>query len=311
MKKVVITLSICFLNLLIAKAQQEPMYSQYMFNMGVINPAYVGSHGTFEATALFRKQWIGIQGAPSTSTVGIDIPDNKNGLGIGVQLVNDAIGIEKTNSLAASFSYRTHLANETDELSFGLLASIANFQANYSLVDLIQTSDPKFSGQVVNAWFPNVGAGIYYHSDNFYAGFSAPSLLTNTVDGNTISLGASAASNVLIAHYFITSGFVLDLNNNLKLKPSVLMKSVPGSPVEFDFNTNLWINDLVCVGLSYRTRSAFVGMLEFQFSPEFRLGYSYDKDVTNLAKYTIGSHEILLKYSFNKGNDKVYHPRYF
>ena len=295
-----------------ATAQEEPMYSQYMFNMLAINPAYAGTHGTAEATALFRKQWLGIPGSPSTATFGADLPDNLNGLGFGFQMINDQIGIEKTNGIAASFSYRTHITKEKDELSFGLLASISNFQANFNLVNLIDNPDPNFTGQVINAWLPNVGAGIFYHTDKFYIGLSAPSLLTNKINGNTISTGASASSDVLISHYFLTSGVVLTLNDDLKLKPSFLLKAVPGSPIQIDLNANLWIKDIVCAGFSYRFGAAVIGMLELQLSPKFRFGYSYDKEFSNLSKFSIGTHEVLLKYELRSEEaKKYYYPRYF
>ncbi len=300
----------CMLELFV-NAQQEPMYSQYMFNMLAINPAYAGCHEITEATALFRKQWLGIPGAPSTTTLGVNIPDNLHGLGYGLQFSNDIIGVTKTNTMAASFSYRTHVFSENDDLSFGLSASLANFQANYNMVDLIQSADPSFTGQIVKAWFPNVGAGIFYHTEDFYLGFSAPSLLTNKVNGIAISTGASVSSDVLIAHYFLTGGVVLTLNDALKLKPSILIKAVPGTPIETDLNANLWIDNRVCVGASYRTKAAFVGMVEVQLSPQLRLGYSYDREITDLAKYTNGTHELMLKFEWNDPNNKVYYPKVY
>jgi type IX secretion system PorP/SprF family membrane protein len=303
---------------LLVHAQQEPMYSQYMFNMLAINPSYAGSHEKAEATSLFRKQWLEIPGAPTTTTVGLDIPDNLNGLGYGLQLSNDRIGITQTNTLAASFSYRTHIFSEDDYLSFGFSASLANFQANYNSVDLIQNPDPSFTGQVVNAWFPNIGTGLFYHTENFYIGISSPSLLTNKVNGITISTGASLSSDVLIAHYFFTTGMVFTLNETFKLKPSILLKAVPGSPIQTDLNANLWINDIVCFGASYRTKSAFVGMVEIQLSNQLRLGYSYDREISNLAKFTNNTHELMLKFEFGGNNSKknaylskVKCPKYF
>ncbi len=292
-------------------AQQAPMYSQYMFNMGIINPAYNGNHENTEITSVFRRQWVGINGSPKTSTISLGIPDNKRGLGFGLQLLHDEIGVETTNSLASSLSWKTHITSVDDEFSLGLLASIANFKANYNLVDLIQANDPQFFGQTINSWLPNVGAGVYYHTKKYFIGISAPAILNNNISGKKITLGLSAASNIVIAHYFLSSGILFDLNNSLKLKPSILIKAVPGAPLNIDYNLNLWINDIICVGTSYRPKSAVVGILEFQFSPFFRFGYSYDVDINNLLKYTNGTHEVLLRYEIIKPTQKIFHPRYF
>lgn len=295
-------------------AQQEPVYSQYMSNMLAINPAYAGSHGVPEFTALYRRQWLGIPGAPATSTLGINLPTRNSGWAFGIQFVNDAIGIQKTNAISTSFCYRTHLFNEEDAFSVGLLGSMTNFRANYNMVDLVQPNDPSFTGQVINAYFPNLGGGIFYHSTNFYFGLSAPSLLTNTIDGTAITVGArSAASNALISHFFLTAGVVLPLNEDLVVKPSFLLKAVPGVPVSTDINTNVWIKNVLGIGASYRIGSSFVGIAEIQVTPKFRIGYSYDRDISSLGKFTLGAHELILKFELpNHTDDGGYRsPRYF
>ena len=302
-------LIISFVLAVSVKAQQEPMYSQYMFNMLAINPAYAGSHEVVGATALFRKQWLGVPGAPQTTTLGVDLPDNKNGLGFGLQLINDQIGIQNTNTIMASFAYRSHVFNEEDELAVGLQAGMANYRADYNKVDLIQTYDPAFSGIVVNSWLPNIGAGLFYHTEKFYLGLSSPALLTNHINTDQNSLTRSSASGMITSHYFIASGYVFTLSDALKFKPSLLIKGVPGAPVEYDFNANLYINDILSIGASYRTGASFVGMLDIQLTPQFKLGYAYDRDVTDLALYTVGSHEVMLRYELNS-DKKIAHPRY-
>jgi type IX secretion system PorP/SprF family membrane protein len=290
-------------------AQQEPLYSQYMFNMLAINPAYAGSHEVFAGTALFRKQWVGVPGAPQTTTLGLDIPNNTNSLGFGVQLINDQIGIQNTNSFMGSVAYHSHLFSKDDQLSVGLQAGLSNYHADYNQVDLIQSFDIAFSGIIVNQWLPNFGVGVLYSSEKFYLGFSAPSLLYNRLNSDPRSNTSSAASGLSIPHYFIASGYLFTLSDDLKFKPSVLIKAVLGAPVNIDCNANLYINDLVSIGASYRTGSSFVGMATVKITPEITFGYAYDRDITNIRLYTTGSHEIMLHYELS-GDKKIANPRF-
>jgi len=289
-------------------AQQDPMSSQYMYNMLAINPAYAGNHGVFGATALFRQQWVGVPGAPRTFSLGFDIPDNKNGFGYGLQMIGDQIGIQKTNAIAASFSYRTHLFSENDELSLGLQGSMSNYAANYNSVDLIQPYDPSFVGLVVNTWTPNVGAGIFYHTKDFYFGVSAPTILSTTLKVEPVSLTRTAASFFSIPHFYATTGLVLHINSVLDIKPSAMIRAVNGAPVEYDVNTQLYFYDMFSIGASYRSNAAFVGMASIQLSPNWRIGYAFDKDITRFKAFNTGTHEVMLGFSLNK-SIKVANPR--
>ncbi len=302
----ILLLTVLFANSV--NAQQDPMYSQYMFNMLAINPAYAGNHEVFGATALFRQQWVGVPGAPRTFTFGFDVPDNKRGFGYGVQLIGDQIGIQKTNAIAGSFSYRTHVFSENDELSLGLQGSMSNYTANYNSVDLIQPYDPSFVGLVVNTWTPNVGAGIFYHTKDFYLGISSPTILSQPMQGGVTNLGRSAQSFFSIPHTFATTGYVFHLSDVVDFKPSVMFKVVAGAPVQYDVNAQFYLYDLISLGASYRSNAAIVGMAGLQLTPNWRIGYAFDRDITGFKAFNTGTHEIMLGFALNRST-KVANPR--
>jgi len=284
-------------------AQQEPMYSQYMFNMIQINPAYAGNRAANNVTALFRKQWIGIDGAPTTATISYDSRLEDSNVGYGVLLYNDQIGIESTSGLEAFYSYRLSFRNSF--LSMGLSAGILNYRTGLSDVETV-ISDPAFRDNV-NIILPAVGFGILYACDNWSAGLSIPALLNTKINSQTYQT-MSDASN----HFFLTGGYIFDVSESVKLKPSILLKAVKGAPFEFDFNINAWILKTVGLGVSYRTGDALIGMFEFQITPELGLGYAYDYTITQLRDFNTGTHELMLRYEFgNKKTNRTLSPRYY
>lgn len=291
----------------VVKAQQHPMYSQYMFNMLNINPAYAGSRGVPSLTALYRSQWVGIDGAPQSASVSLEMPVREKKVGLGLQLYDDRLGIERTTGLNASYAFRIQLA-ASGTLSLGLQAGLLNYRANYSQVRTFQPNDPAFS-QNVAGFLPAAAAGVFYNSDRFYIGISTPALLKTKITYDNVSDVASATGRDL--HLFFATGYVLDLNDDLVLKPSLLVKAVSGAPVAYDLNANLWIQNLVALGISYRTGDAYVGMAELQVNRQFRIGYAYDKTFSNLGTLNRGSHELMLRMEFGKTNSTVASPRYF
>jgi len=290
-------------------AQQEAMYSQYMFNTMAINPAYAGSRKAISAAALLRTQWIGIEGAPKTATFTIDAPLKSNKMGLGAQIFNDKIGVTNTSGGFISYAYRLKM-NENDAfLSFGLQAGLSSFKANYT--DAVLTNQPQAGDQAfldnVNRLSGNFGAGIYYNTDRFYAGLSSPQLLSRELaDINRQNPGQQI-------HIFFTSGYVFPLGENFNLKPSFLIKGVKGAPIETDLNATLWIKDIIAIGAQYRTNADAAGLIQLQLSPQLQLGYAYDYSTTALRKYNSGSHEFMLRFEFGStaGGTAVTTPRYF
>ena len=302
-----IRLMLCFCLLFVGnslKAQQEPMYSQYMFNMLHINPAYAGNRAVDNITTLYRKQWVAIEGAPTTASLSWDRRQEGSNVGYGLQIYNDQLGIESTSGVQAFYSYR--IPFEKSFLSFGLSGGVLNYRAAFSQTSTTQSGDPLFQDDV-NGWLPTIGFGILYATENWYAGLSVPALLETKInaDNQQVTTGANN-------HYFLTGGYIFDVSEMLKLKPSILLKAVRGAPFEYDINLNAWIQNIMGLGVSYRTGDAIVAMFELQIFPEFRLGYAYDYTISNLKPYSKGTHELMLRYEFgNKKNQRVLSPRYY
>ena len=292
-----------------AKAQQETMYTQYMFNMLAINPAYAGSRNVTSVTALYRDQWIGIAGAPKTATATIDMPIDDKKVGLGLQVYSDQIGITTTSGAFLSYAYRIRFDRGT--LSFGLQGGASQYRADFTSVALNTGApvDIAFS-QNVNKLLVDLGTGVYYNTDRFYLGISSPQLLSNKLTNLAVTGNSTFAGQSL--HYFIASGYVFPINNgDLNFKPSILIKGVRGAPLQADINATLWIKDVVAFGAQYRTDSSVAGLVELQISPQLRLGYSYDASTTSLVQYNSGSHEIMLRYEFGYPKGKILSPRYF
>jgi type IX secretion system PorP/SprF family membrane protein len=295
-----------------AFAQQDPMYTQYMFNTLAVNPAYAGSRNVLSVTGLYRSQWVGMQGAPETQTLSFDtsLPNKK--VGLGFQVFNDKIGITQTTGAFASYAFRIRMEEST--LAFGIQGGVSNFKANYTSVETNQGTpggnDPAFR-EDINVYLPNFGAGVYFNTDRFYLGVGVPHLLNNvlTKSNSVIVTNGLAARQFL--HVFLTGGFVLDLSDDFKLKPSLLVKGVRGAPLEVDANSNLWIKDVFSVGFQYRHKADVAAMFEVQVNPQIRIGYSYDRNTTRLVNFNSGSHEIMLRYEFAFEDDRILAPRYF
>lgn len=287
---------ICYLT---TRAQQEPLYSQYMFNMLGINPAYAGNREVLSLTGTHRSQWAGIKGAPVSDIFSGDFAVKKKKIGLGMQVMRDEIGITKTTTLNFSFAYRLRLNNGV--FSMGLLSGITSLKGYYSNVLLAgDPADPAFSNNI-NAWAPNIGAGLFYNTDNFFLGFSVPNLMNKNVLDN----GSRIAR---IQNYYLIAGCSFKATHDITLKPSLLLRTVSGAPLNMDVNMNVWFFNLVAVGISYRTSQMLLGMLQFQVNRQMRFGYTYDWPLSGLRS---GSHELLLRYEFGYEKRRVLSPRHF
>ncbi len=309
MKKYIVSIFAFSLFFATASAQQEAMYSQYMFNSLAINPAYAGSRNITSATALARNQWIGVDGAPKTLTLTIDAPINEKKIGLGLQVFTDKIGVTQTTGAIASYAYRIRMLRK-GTLSFGLQGGYSQYSALLSTVPLNTGSqtDVAFIGDV-NKGLLNLGAGVYYNSDRFYIGLSAPQILNNKLDNFDVKVDNVYSGRAM--HLFLATGYVIPLNYDLDLKTSTLIKGVKGAPLQADLNANLWIKNTIAFGLQYRTSADIGAMIELQASPQIRLGYAYDRSTTKLVEFNSGSHEIMLRYEFGYDKGKIVSPRFF
>lgn len=287
-----------------AFAQQSAMYSQYMFNMLAVNPAYAGSREVVSATALYRQQWSGIEGAPKTFTFSADMPLANRKVGLGINIFNDRLSVSNTTGFSANYAYR--IKTGKGNFAFGLTAGLIQYKADYTSLIISSTNqgDPAFN-QNINSIKPNFGAGFYYSTDKFYVGAAVPTLVSYNISG------LDSVVSYQKRNYFAMAGFVVKLSEQLALKPSALVKYCNGTPLQIDLNANLWIHDVVGIGASYRSGDALIGMLEIQASETFRFGYAYDYTLSALSRYSSGGHELMMRYEFAKKIPKAVSPRYF
>jgi type IX secretion system PorP/SprF family membrane protein len=289
-------------------AQTEPMYSQYMFNMLGVNPAYAGSREASSFNLFQRRQWIGLQGAPQTTSISFDQSILNKAAGWGIQLYDDKIGVEKADGINLMGATRIRVS-EKGVLSGGLSLGLMNYRIDLmNVIGRYTPSDPAFYANL-NKWTPSLGLGIYYNTDNFYAGVSIPNILKSKL--TALTLIKSGLQKVNQKHIFLTTGVVIPINEELKLKPSTMIKIVEGAPIEADFNTNIWLRDIIGLGVSYRTGDAIIGMAEIQANENLRFGYAYDMTISALKSYNTGTHEIMLRYEFGNFKTKIKSTRYF
>lgn len=292
-----------------AKGQQDPMLTQYMFNGLYINPAYTGTHQYWTSTLTYRTQWVGadFDGAPQTAIAAVDGPIPGKNMGLGAILMHDQIGVTNTNTALISYAYQLKL-NESSKLSFGVNAGVSQYYSKLTEVRIWDEDDQIYANNL-NKVLPRFGFGMYYYSDKYYVGASIPTLLAYE-DGNKFSFDVSKASFIR-RHYLLTGGVVLNVSENVKFKPSVLLKYTKNAPLEADLNFSAIFKDAFWVGTSFRTGDAVAVILEYQSNSYFRIGYAYDITFSGLRNYQNGSHEIMIGVDFGKDLIKVKTPRYF
>lgn len=291
------------------RAQQQPMFTQYMFNGLVLNPAYAGTQETFVAAALLRKQWVGIVGAPQTQTLSAHSPldDLTNGrrtgspVSLGVTFFNDRVAITGHSGMVGAYAYRLEFPDGSI-LSMGLQGGFSQLRIRYSELEL---DDPSFAIGDISEWQPEFGAGLYFRTSRLYAGLSAPQMLRKTIDRPQNAFSVSP-------HYFLTTGYIFDLTRSVKVKPNVLLKSYRGNLFQMDVNCNLFLNDTFHLGASWRSQESVSAMFQIYFQDRFAFGYAYDAPYGNdMARLNNGSHEIMISYRGQKKKIRMINPRFF
>ena len=284
-------------------AQQDPQYTQYMYNMNVINPAYAGSKESLSITGLYRKQWSGLDGAPETFTLSLHSPVGEK-VGLGLSAIKEELGPIKETNVYADFSYTLDLGTRV-QLALGVKAGATIHEVDLIGLGLQDPGDPFFSQNIDNS-YPNVGAGAFLYSDKWYVGLSVPNMIKSVhLDENGLKYGSEQL------HYFATAGYVFNINDNFKLKPSVMVKSAFDAPVSFDANLNALFLDRFEIGGSYRLDDSFSGIVGFQVNPMLRVGYAYDHVTSDLKAIGSASHDIILTFDIFFSKKVLRSPRFF
>ena len=291
-------------------AQQDPHYTQYMYNMSVMNPAYAGSKENLSMGLLYRKQWVEIEDAPTTGTFFGHSAVGKN-VGLGLSVISDKIGPVEENNVYGDFSYTINLGGD-HKLAFGVKLGLTFHNVglfsdiNYTLP---QQNDPAFSRDITNTYF-NFGSGFFYYTNKYYLGLSVPNMLKSThfdVQRSAEELQFGTETS----HYFLTGGYVFDINQSVKFKPFFMLKSAFSAPTSLDVSTNFLFNEKFEVGATYRLDDSFGAMVNYAINPSLRIGYAYDHIVSDLNVTTPSSHEIILLYDLNFPKKVSSSPRFF
>ena len=289
-----------------ATAQQDSQYTQYMYNTMMINPAYAGSRDCTSIFALYRNQWVGLDGAPKTASLSFHTPFEEKHIGIGAGIYHESIGPQSTNVVDVDFSYT--LEFDESKLAFGLKAAAGFYNFDRNKLNLLYPADASFDGKE-NIFLPNIGAGVYYYGEKYYVGFSIPYLLDTKTFSKTDERKIADVNEK--QHYNLMGGYVFDLSPDFKFKPAALMKVVSGSPLQVDLSANFMYDDRFILGAAYRWSAAVSAMAGFQIDRNWFIGYAFDWETTKLSKYSNGSHEIFLRYEFVRDIQKIISPRFF
>jgi len=306
MKKIILTLVLAvFATALFA--QYDMHHTQFMHNKLSINPAYTGDKEVFAMTALYRNQWFGIDGAPKTFTVHAHSPFINKRNAIGLTIINDAIGNVNTTYVGASYAYRMPLSDEMT-LSIGVQGRVEHARIDWSKADALDQGDNTIPTNNRTKTNPNFGMGAYLSNDKFYVGLSIPTLLKTTVYDENNLTGVSLNSQ---RSYYLMGGGILRVNQNVKFAPSALLTYNPNSPFELDLNASFILMDIFWIGASYRLGDSVDGLINFQVSPQIRIGVAFDYTLTKLQEFSPGSFEILVDYTFKKKGKRLNNIRYF
>jgi len=300
--------SLLILSSLLSKGQQDPMYTQYIFNLQTVNPAYVGYWQTMGVTALAREQWVGLNGHPTTQTFSIQTPLRSENVGLGLNVVLDNVGLEKRLTVNFDYSYQVFLSSNTS-LRFGVKGGFTDYSNN--LYDYTQysdgQSDPLFQANIDTKFMPNFGFGLFLSSPRYYLSLSLPEILENSYQSNVNNYTTKSE----LHHFFFAGGMMFDLSDNLKFKPNFMTKAVAGSPVEYDLSANFLLAEKFWIGGMYRSGDSFGVIAQWIFNKKLRIGYAYDFTTTDLRNYENGVHEVMISYEIATGKRKIISPRYF
>ena len=291
-----------------ALAQQEPQYTQYMYNTQVINPAYAGTRGSLSILGLYRTQWVGLDGAPKTANFSLNSPIGIQGIGVGLSVMNDKIGPQESTQVTADIAYQFPINDRGTMLSFGMKAGANIIDIDGNKLNWYNPNDPSYDFIVRHSSKPVIGAGFFLYNENWYLGLSTPNFLTTSYyDDVKVSVYNSKA------HFYLQGGYVFNITDNFKLKPAAILKAVSGAPLSGDVSLNALFANVVTVGAGYRwdSNDAINAMAGLQVTNRIMVGYAYDFQTGDLAHYNNGSHEIFLRFELGTRLKPKVNPRFF
>lgn len=289
-----------------ADAQQTSLFTQYMFNGLVINPAYTGSHGNMTTSAAYRTQWTGLKGAPQTQVASFHSPIKFSRSAAGALLMHDQAGVTHQYTFYGTYAYHIPVSAK-GKISVGGQAGISYYQANRADALIVTNGNQPDPTYMTNdsRFMPNLGIGAYYYTKRTYVGFSLPTVINNKWNGGDLNTARQ------VRHYFLSAGHVMDLGRTVKFKPNVLLRWEEGGPFQYDLNANFLFSEVLWLGVSYRMKDSVDGLIEFIINNQFNIGYSYGYPITALATAQSGTHEFVLNYRIKRNKNVVFSPRYF
>jgi type IX secretion system PorP/SprF family membrane protein len=300
LNKTIITL-LSGLSMQFASAQQQPQFTQFMYNYLVVNPAYAGAEEVLSLTLVNRSQWSGVENAPTTQSFSAHTLVKKKNIGLGITVVNDRIGVHQNTTISSSYAYHL-MVGRSSAFSFGLQLGATKMKSDYASL-AGNSNDPKLANSVNETLF-GFGTGIYFRSPRLHMGVSVPELISKTVQLNdTLSLDIHRMNLLGNARYRISIG------SRTELEPGMLVKYYTDSPLSYDINLNLIYRKVLTTGVSYRKKESIDFILKFQLTPQLELGYAYDYPVNYAARLSSASHELLIHYAFRKTHKHVTSPR--
>ncbi|MDC7993569.1 PorP/SprF family type IX secretion system membrane protein [Altibacter sp. HG106] len=288
-----------------AAAQQDPQYTQYLYNTMSINPAYAGSLETLDVVGTYRDQWVGIDGAPNTQNLGIHTPLRNEKIGVGINISHDRLGPSREVLINGNFSYKLQLS-PTLKLGLGIKAGADFLDIDFSEGIFQDPNDPVLNTNVDNRTTLTLGTGAYLYSNNWYLGLSVPDFITDSFYDN---MDQSVSEEEL--QYYMIGGYVFDVSTDFRLKPAFLLKYLRNTPIVVDVSANVLYRDRLTFGVSYRYEDAISGIVGVQVIPSVFVGYSYDYTLTDLSDFNDGTHEIVLRFTLVKQSKRINSPRFF
>lgn len=307
MKKVTLA-TLIMMGALISKGQQDPMYTQYMFNLQTINPAYAGTWQSIGVMALSRLQWVDFKGHPSTQTFSFQTPLRSENVGLGLNVIADKVGLEKRLSVNIDYSYKV-LLSENTALRFGIKGGFTNYSNNLSAYEQYPdyTSDPVFQDNIQTKFMPNFGFGLFLSSQRYYLSLSLPKIIENTYQSNSANFTTKSEMRQL----YFAGGFMFTLSENIQFKPTFMTKTVEGTPFQYDLSANFLLAEKFWIGGMYRSGDSYGAIAQWIFNKNLRFGYAYDFTTTDLQSFHNGIHEVMVSFEFTYSKRRYVSPRYF